>query len=558
MRKPHHHPLIQAIAMPTPKLVRWCVAMAIGMGLAGCAHPTLHSVQAAQRAEMAKTRSAPDTFQWNSQGIYINRRAVNYHPGAGSVSITVHQAPVGSALARLVALHHYSLFFSGSATPDTKITANIADSSLISAVRQMAQAAGYCAIIHPNARRIIIATHGTYYFHVPTTLLVAGKASYDVGGDPAAQGGESGGSSGGMGGGMAGGMGGGMAGGGAGMSGGSSSGSSGSMSANFIISGKTKEEKSGTLLKNIKAVAGDGSQVSINGTTGMIAVTADATGLGRAENFIREYVRLVDTSVSLHVAILQVSLNNGLQYGINWSKIVQIAGNQTLNFAFPNNAPAAINAAVSGNSGSTSTGSTSVTYTGQNISSVIQALSSITNTRVISEPYITAENNTPATLFSGKQIPYIGDVSSNITGLSGTSSTGAGFQYVLDGLSLSFVPDILNNHLVSIKILPALSQVNQFVSATVDGTQLQGPVQDLKQTFLQSTIPNGKTLIIGGARQNSAIDENSETPGLGKIPVLGYLFKGINNQGNTSQLVILVHADINRAPDYNPLIGESL
>ncbi|EGQ62675.1 general secretion pathway protein D, partial [Acidithiobacillus sp. GGI-221] len=109
-----------------------------------------------------------------------------------------------------------------------------------------------------------------------------------------------------------------------------------------------------------------------------------------------------------------------------------------------------------------------------------------------------------------------------------------------------------------IKILPALSQVNQFVSATVNGTQLQGPVQDLKQTFLQSLVPNGKTLIIGGAHQESAIDQNSETPGLGKIPVLGYLFKGINNQGNTSQLVILVHADINRAPDYDPLMGESL
>lgn len=531
------------------KTVRWSVIAAIGIALAGCAQPGLHSVQLAQHAEVAKSKNTPNTFHWNNQGIYINHRAVTYHPGAGSVSVNVNAAPVGGALAHLVALHHYSLFFSGSASPDTKITANISGSSLIGAVRQMAQAAGYCAIIHPNGRRIIIATHGTYYFHVPTTLLVAGKASYDVGGDPAAQGGGSSGSSGGMGGG-------GMSGGG--ISGGSSGGSSGSMSANFIISGKTKEEKSGTLLKNIKEVAGGGSQVSINATTGMIAVTADAKGLVRADNFIREYVRMVDTSVSLHVAILQVSLNNGLQYGINWSKIIQIAGNQTLSFAFPNTAPAAINAAMAGSAGSTSTGSTSVAYTGQSISSVIQALASITNTRVISEPYITAENNTPATLFSGKQIPYIGEVSSNVTGLSGTSSTGAAFQYVLNGLSLSFVPDILNNHLVSIKILPALSQVNQFVSATVNGTQLQGPVQDLKQTFLQSLVPNGKTLIIGGAHQESAIDQNSETPGLGKIPVLGYLFKGINNQGNTSQLVILVHANINRAPDYNPLIGESL
>ncbi|MBU2723287.1 type II and III secretion system protein, partial [Acidithiobacillus ferridurans] len=135
---------------------------------------------------------------------------------------------------------------------------------------------------------------------------------------------------------------------------------------------------------------------------------------------------------------------------------------------------------------------------------------------------------------------------------------GAAFQYVLNGLSLSFVPDILNNHLVSLTIEPALSQVNSFVNATVDGTQLQGPVQELKQTLMHTTIPNNKTLIIGGAKEDSATGENSETPGLGKIPVLGYLFKGINNQGTTSQLVILVRAKINHAPDYNPLIGESL
>ena len=546
MQKPRNHTVHAIRSAPVSKVARWSVITALGAALAGCAQPSLHSVQMAQHAEMAKTRNTPNTFRWNDQGIYINHRAVTYHPGAGSVSVNVNAAPVGSALARLVALHRYSLFFSGSASPNTKITANISGSSMIGAVRQMAQSAGYCAIIHPTSRRIVIATHGTYYFHVPTTLLMAGKASYDVGGDPAAQGGSSGSSGGGMSGG--------------GMSGGGSGGSSGSMSANFIISGKTKEEKSGTLLKNIKEVAGGGSQVSINAMTGIIAVTADAKGLVRADNFIREYVRMVNTSVSLHVAILQVSLNNGLQYGINWSKIIQIAGNQTLSFAFPNTAPAAINAAVSGSSssGATSTGSTSVAYTGQSISSVIQALASITNTRVISEPYITAQNDTPATLFSGKQIPYIGAVSSNVTGLSGTSSTGAGFQYVLDGLSLSFVPDILNNHLVSIKILPALSQVNQFVSATVDGTQLEGPLQELKQTIMESIVPNGKTLIIGGAHQESVIDQNSETPGLGKIPVLGYLFKGINNQGNTSQLVILVHADIHRAPDYDPLIGESL
>ncbi|MBU2727286.1 hypothetical protein HF639_11780, partial [Acidithiobacillus ferridurans] len=136
------------------------------------------------------------------------------------------------------------------------------------------------------------------------------------------------------------------------------------MSASFVISGKTKQEKIGDLRKNLKTISGHGASVSINRATGLIAITADAAGLARADTFIREYVRAANTGVSLHVAILQVSLNNSLQYGINWSKIVQIAGNRTLNFAFPNPAPA-LQALSGGSTGNTSTGSSSVTYTGQ-------------------------------------------------------------------------------------------------------------------------------------------------------------------------------------------------
>lgn len=515
--------------------------------LAGCAQPSLTSIQHEQHQILTKTAKTPNV-RWLPNGIYISHRSVDYTPGSGSVTLHLTGAPVGGALANLVDAHGYSLFFSGSASSGTLITADIRKSSMESAVRQMAQAAGYCAIIHPHRKRVVIATHGTYFFRVPVTILQNGKASYEVGGDPAAQ---NSGSSGGMGGGGMGG--GGMSGGG--MSGGSAGG--GGMSASFTISGKSHLEKTADLRKNLQQIMGGGT-VTINTSTGIVAVTGDARNLARADDFIRQYVRSAGTSVSLHVALLQVSLNNSLQWGINWSKVVQIAGSGALNFSFPNAAPAISTATGGSGSGSTTTGSSSIAYTGQTISSVIQALNTITNTRVISAPYLTAQDGTPATIYSGKQLPYIGSVSNNISGLSGTSSTGAAFQYVLDGLSMSFIPDILNNHLVSLTIVPVISSVNQFVSATVDGTQLQGPVQDIKETFLHTTIPNNRTLILGGAKETSATAADSQTPGLGAIPGLGYLFKGINNQGIRSQLVILVRAHIHKAPDYNPLIGESL
>ncbi|MBU2836320.1 hypothetical protein HF673_11205 [Acidithiobacillus thiooxidans] len=533
------------------------IAVGAALALSGCAQPSLHTIAKHQHQMLAQAQVNRHALQWNNDGIYVSHQAVNYTPGTGSITLNSNHAPIGVTLSALLQKHGYSLFFAGSASPLTHITANIAGASFENAVQQLALSAGYCAIIHPNSRRVVIATHGTYYFRLPTALF--GKsATYNVGGDAAAGGSSSSGSSsGGMGGDIGGSMG--------GSTGGSSSSGGSSITADFNISGKSHKSKVSSLKRNIQALLGAGT-VTINQGTGLVAVTGGAQGLARVNAFMQEYVRSAGRTVSLHVAFLQVSLSNSMQYGINWSKIVQIAGNNALDFSFPNAAPVLNNSTTIGSSGassSTSTtsggsGSTSITYTGQSISSVVKALQSVTNTRVISAPYLSAQDGTPATIYSGQQLPYIGSVSSNVTGLSGTSSTGASFQYVLNGMSLSFTPDILNGRLVSLSIIPVLSEVNRFVDATVDGTQLQGPVQDLKLTYMHTTVPNGKTLIMGGADQMTGTDDNSETPGLGKIPVLGDLFKGINDQGKRSQLVILIHAQIHHAPDYNPLIGESL
>lgn len=532
------------------------LGVALGMAtlaINGCAQPSMHDIAQHQHEMLKKAHANQHMLQWNEGGIYVSHHAVNYTPGVGSITLNSHHAPIGVTLTSLLNKKGYSLFFSGAASPLTPVTASIQGSSLENAVQQLALSAGYCAVIHHNSRKVIIATHGTYYFRIPTSLFDK-SATYNVGGNAAAGGSSSSGGS--SGGGMGGSVGGSVG----GSSGGSSSSSGGSsIAADFSVAGKSHKSKVSELRKNLKELLGSGS-VTINQGTGIIAVTGDAKGLARVDAFIQQYVRSAGRTVSLHVAFLQVSLSNGMQYGINWSKIVQIAGNNALNFSFPNLAPAISNSSTALNSGSSSSpsGSTSVTYTGQSISAVVKALQSITNTRVISAPYLSAQDGTPATIFSGQQLPYIGSVSSNVTGLSGTSSTGASFQYVLNGLSLSFTPDILDGRLVSLSIIPVLSEVNRFVSATVDGTQLQGPVQDLKLTYMHTTVPNGKTLIIGGADEMTGTNNDSQTPGLGKIPVLGYLFKGVNDQGTRSQLVILIHATIHHAPDYNPLIGESL
>jgi len=541
-------------------IIRTSILAAIGIGLAGCAQPSMKTISAQQEALYHKAVSNQSV-----QTVHIMNRAYTggyasqYINPADQVRMSANNSPVGAMVNAIAQQKNYSVFFAQGANPTRTITVSVDGQSTDSAIRTMAEAAGYCAIIQPNARRIIIAKHGTYIFSVPTSILQNGQAKYKVGGNSAVSGYEESSSTGG-------GLGGGSS-----SSGGGSG--SGSLNASFTIKGKTSNQKSNDLKRQLQSVAGAGSHVQVDAQTGMISVTANATGLARVDAFIKDYVAQADKRVAVHVALLEVTLKNGLQYGINWNKIIQISGTQAMGLGFVNAVPGLSSSStspisLSASSGSNgadaitgSLGSTSqsyLNYSGQTISGIISALQTVTNTRIISQPTLVAENNTPATIFSGHKVPYIGDVQSNVASLGGTTSTGASFSYAVNGLSLSIVPNIMGNHLVSMKIIPSISNITGFTTGDVDGTKINAPDQQLRQMYLQSLVPNGKTLIIGGASTTSSENDNNQTPLLGKIPGLGYLFKGINDQGTTSQLVILVHADIIPAPKYNPLVSEAL
>lgn len=526
-------------------------------GLAGCATPTLRQLAHTQHQTLARVHHVHAGLI-ESGGAYVGRRLVRYDAVRHPVTIRANRTPLGLLVAAAAHAHGDSVFFVHGAKASTRITASVHGASFPVAMRTLAEAAGYAAVWRPHRHEVLIAPRATYFFRLPTDLLSAGSGQYAVGGNTAASGAQS--SS--MGGGMAGGspMGGGVGGATGGMGG--ASGSSGSsMEAEFTINGATKAEKAKSLQKGLKSLAGPGGQVNINAATGIVSVTAAGRGLARVGAFIRRYVRVADTRVQIHTAILEVSLSNGLQWGINWSKIANIAtiAGQSVTGIFPNAPPALANTSASVATGSSTTSTaTTLSYTGASVSSLVSALRTVTDVRVVSEPSLVVENGTPSTLFAGTQLPYVGSISSNVTGLSGSASTGAGLSYALNGLSLSVLPDVLSHRYVTLTMVPALSEINRFDTFTVNGTQLQGPVQDLRQTYIQSLVPSGKTLIIGGSRQMSSTHQASETPGLGQIPFFGKLFQGIANQGKVEQLVILVHATIIPAPHYDPLVGSSL
>ena len=64
-----------------------------------------------------------------------------------------------------------------------------------------------------------------------------------------------------------------------------------------------------------------------------------------------------------------------------------------------------------------------------------------------------------------------------------------------------------------------------------------GPTINTNQATSNVTLQGGETLLLGGFQSSSQVEEKNQTPVLGDLPVVGYLFK--NRSQNTVKRELL-------------------
>ena len=66
------------------------------------------------------------------------------------------------------------------------------------------------------------------------------------------------------------------------------------------------------------------------------------------------------------------------------------------------------------------------------------------------------------------------------------------------------------------------------------------PSIDIKQAMTQVMLNDGETIVMGGILTTNETTDDSEVPGLGKIPVLGWLFKKQTVEKHVTELLIFI------------------
>ncbi|MEO0453113.1 MAG: secretin N-terminal domain-containing protein [Verrucomicrobiota bacterium] len=173
----------------------------------------------------------------------------------------------------------------------------------------------------------------------------------------------------------------------------------------------------------------------------------------------------------------------------------------------------------------------------------VEALESTGNLTVLSRPSLFTENNKKATILSGERVAVPTSTLTNAStgaGDDATFRTNIDFEEVV--LKLEVIPLITPDGEISLEI----AQINDSLGEVtiIDDNPIRNILtQEIVTTV---TIPDGAVVALGGLVAEDESRNQSGVPLLSRIPILGYLFSGVQKERGRSELVVLVQPNIIR------------
>ena len=223
--------------------------------------------------------------------------------------------------------------------------------------------------------------------------------------------------------------------------------------------------------------------------------------------------------VLIEAAIVEVSLSDDLQYGVQW---LFRTGDSTVTFS--DSSSGAVTSQFPG---------FSFTRITSSIQTAINTIASVTDVNVLSSPKILVLNNQSAILQVGDQVPIATQSAVSITDPGAPIVNTVQFRDT--GVILTVTPRINKSGLVIIEVALEVSDV---VSTTTSG--IDSPTIQQRKIVSTVAVHGGETIALGGLIRETESRSNSGIPFLKDIPFLGAAFRSANNTLRRTELLIFI------------------
>jgi type IV pilus assembly protein PilQ len=303
--------------------------------------------------------------------------------------------------------------------------------------------------------------------------------------------------------------------------------------------------RAGDLAARVKDVLTERGSVSTDERTNVLIVKDVQEALVRAEGLVRN----LDTEtpqVLIESRIVEASSNFSKQVGIQWggnAAFTQATGNPT-GLQFPANAAAAGGVAGGATAGTAGTPNYAVSLPAAvgdgsggalglifgsaggafNLNLRLSALENKGVVKTISAPKIATIDNKEATIGQGVSIPF-----------SQTSAAGVNTTFIEAKLELKVTPHVSADGSILLKIKATNNQPNPQLT----GANGQ-PSISKREAETEVLVKDGETSVIGGIYTRQTSNSRKEVPFLGRIPLLGALFRNTSDSDDHTELLIFI------------------
>ena len=302
-----------------------------------------------------------------------------------------------------------------------------------------------------------------------------------------------------------------------------------------------------------------GRSVVISPMSGVIVVRALPDELRNVATYLKASQISIERQVILEAKIIEVSLTDSLQTGVNWASFTndgsrftsagQLASGSTLNPTVGGAATALTGNAISATPGSSlSAGSAApgslfgLAFQTSNFAALLNFLESQGSVHVLSSPRIATLNNQKAVLKVGTDEFFVTGITTTTTavGTTATTTPSVTLQPFFSGISLDVTPRIDENNEIILHVHPSVGQVstvNKILNLGVTTGTYILPLASSSVSETDSIVRahDGQIVAIGGLMRQATIEEESGLPGLAKS-----IFGQTSKRTEKRELVILI------------------
>ena len=286
-------------------------------------------------------------------------------------------------------------------------------------------------------------------------------------------------------------------------------------------------------------------KISFDKETNSLIVYADPDAYQSILETIK-YLDIPRKQVYVKAIIMEVNTNEDFKVGVEWSAFEDftydggertggVFGRTGSNFITNlSDLPSGALFGVVGDAITINRNGTEITF--PNMTSFINAMAQDTKVNILSTPQIITLDNKEAEITVGANVPYVTREDTDTTNIDRTIRT---YDYRDVGVMLKFTPQINQQGWVRLELF----QENTSLVAG-QGADEFAPTTLKRSAKTTVTVKDGATMVIGGLIGDSVTFGENRVPLLGRIPLLGYLFKSKTKKYEKTNLYIFLTPQI--------------